>query len=158
MSQRGLLRRRQGQGEAHEDALFIVGPLSPCACLPHSGAGADSHCHHLLPPGTTGRISHLRPHPGCSLEESLLLGPPYGATPQRGSRSGPRFQGAGGQEVHSCCGPGAQVAEPEGLPCPPRGCPCSGPSLLAPAGFLLVCCLSLPIGSPFLSQAVQISP
>lgn len=32
---------------------------------------------------------------------------------------------------------------------PPRGCPCAGPSLLAPASFLLVCCLLLPRGAPF---------
>lgn len=139
-----------------------MGPLSSCACLPGSGAGADPYRHHLLLPGTAGCSSHLWPHPGCSLEESLLWGPPYGAAPQRGSRSGPPFQGTGGQEAHSWRGPGpgprAHGAEPQRLPRSPRGCPCPGPALFAPASFLLVCCLLLPVGSLFLSQTVQISP
>lgn len=93
--------------------------------------------------------SALWPGPGCSLEESLLLGPPHEAPHPRGSRISPWFQDAGrwkmpGPWRASGRAPAALTSSEELL--------CPGFSLLAPASFLLVCTVFLSQTSEFLHK------
>lgn len=106
------------------------------ACFLRSGGGTDHHCHHLLLPGAAGCSSGLRPRPRCSLEELLLLGPPYGALHLKGSRTSPwsRMQ-VGGRHT------------------PARAIGCEAPS---PSSFNVL--KKLPVPQPLPPCSMQLPP